>query len=56
VLGPVPYPVARVNEEWRYRIALKSRKPITLRAIIRERILPLARADRTTRLAINVDP
>jgi primosomal protein N' (replication factor Y) len=56
VLGPVPYPVARVNEEWRYRIALKSRRPITLRAIIRERILPLARADRTTRLAINVDP
>jgi primosomal protein N' (replication factor Y) len=56
VLGPAPYPVARVNNEWRYRIALKSRKPASLRAILRERILPAAHADRSTRLAINVDP
>ena len=56
VLGPAPYPIARVNEEWRYRIALKGRRPAALRALVRERVLPLARADRTTRLAINVDP
>jgi primosomal protein N' (replication factor Y) len=56
VLGPAPYPVARVNHEWRYRIALRSRKPAALRAFVRERIVPLARADRSTRLAINVDP
>jgi primosomal protein N' (replication factor Y) len=56
VLGPAPYPVARVNEEWRYRIALKTVTPKPLRAFIRERILPAARGDAKTRLAINVDP
>jgi primosomal protein N' len=56
VLGPAPYPVARVNEEWRYRIALKAARPKPLRAFIRERLLPAARADAKTRLAINVDP
>ena len=25
VLGPVPYPLARLNDEWRYRIAVKTR-------------------------------
>ncbi|HLY03359.1 MAG TPA: primosomal protein N' [Candidatus Cybelea sp.] len=56
VLGPAPYPVARVNDEWRYRIALKTAKPKPLRAFIRERLLPAARVDAKTRLAINVDP
>jgi primosomal protein N' (replication factor Y) len=56
VLGPAPYPVARLNGEWRFRIALKTTKPALARAAIRERILPAARADRRTRLAINVDP
>lgn len=56
VLGPSPYPVARVNAEWRFRIAIKTRKPAAARAAIRERLLPLARADRESRLAINVDP
>lgn len=56
VLGPAPYPVARVNNEWRYRIAVKTRAPKTLRAILRERILPVARGETKTRLAINVDP
>lgn len=56
VLGPAPYPIARVNQEWRYRIALLAGKSGALRAAIRERVLPLARADRSTRLAINVDP
>jgi primosomal protein N' (replication factor Y) len=56
VLGPAPYPIARVNNEWRFRIAIKSRVPKRLRAAIRETIVPLARAERETRLAINVDP
>jgi primosomal protein N' (replication factor Y) len=56
VLGPAPYPVARVNNEWRYRIALKTRAPKALRAFLREKILPVARGDTKTRLAINADP
>jgi primosomal protein N' (replication factor Y) len=56
VLGPAPFPVARVNNEWRYRIALKTRTPGALRAEIREKLMPLAHADRETRLAVNVDP
>ncbi|MGB8907187.1 MAG: primosomal protein N' [Candidatus Cybelea sp.] len=56
VLGPAPYPVARVNNEWRYRIALRSRRPAALRKIVRERIVKAARSDRMTRLAINADP
>ncbi len=56
VLGPAPFPVARVAGEWRYRVSLRTRRPAALRAAIRERILPLARKDTATRLAINVDP
>ncbi len=56
VLGPSAYPIARVNNEWRFRVAIKSRTPKQLRATIREKLLPLARADRSTRSAINVDP
>jgi len=56
VLGPAPYPVERVNDEWRWRIACKSDRPDELRAFIRERILPLARTDRSARVVVNVDP
>jgi primosomal protein N' len=56
VLGPAPYPIVRLNNEWRYRIALRGRKPAALRRVVRTRILTAAHADRTTRLAINVDP
>jgi primosomal protein N' len=56
VLGPAPYPVARLNNEWRFRIALKTRQPKALRAALRASIVPLARNDRLTRLALNVDP
>jgi primosomal protein N' (replication factor Y) len=56
VLGPAPYPIARLNAEWRFRLVLKTRAPAAARAAIRERILPLARAARDTRLAVNVDP
>ncbi len=56
VLGPAPYPIARLNREWRYRLAIATLKPALVRAAIRERIVPLAHADTNTRLAINVDP
>ena len=56
VLGPAPYPIARLNNEWRFRIALKTREPKRIRSLVRTHILPLSRNDRTTRLAINVDP
>jgi primosomal protein N' (replication factor Y) len=56
VFGPAPYAIARLNGEWRYRVMLKTTQGRALRDRIREGILPLARADRTTRLAINVDP
>lgn len=56
VLGPAPYPIARLNNEWRFRIMLKTTKAPALREAIRERVLPLAKADRTTRIAVNVDP
>ncbi len=56
VLGPAPYPIARLNDEWRLRISVRTRKPAALRRAVRERILPLARADRSTRLSIDVDP
>jgi primosomal protein N' (replication factor Y) len=56
VLGPAPYPIARLNDEWRFRIALKAADGERARAIVRDRILPLARAERQTRLVVNVDP
>ncbi|MDE2572262.1 MAG: primosomal protein N' [bacterium] len=56
VLGPAPYPVERVNEEWRWRIACKTERPRELCALIRERILSFARTDRGARIVVNVDP
>lgn len=56
ILGPAPYPIARLNNEWRFRIALKTDDEDRARAAIRERVVPAARADHTTRLVINVDP
>jgi primosomal protein N' (replication factor Y) len=56
ILGPAPYAIARVNDEWRYRIAIKTAAGARLRAFVREKLQPLAQADRTTRLAVNVDP
>jgi primosomal protein N' (replication factor Y) len=56
VLGPAPYPIAKLNNDWRYRIAVKCRDAAHLRDIIRDGILPLARAESATRLAVNIDP
>jgi len=56
VLGPAPYPVPRVNGEWRYRIALKTQDGSEVRTFIRQTLQPMARLERTTRLVVNVDP
>jgi primosomal protein N' (replication factor Y) (superfamily II helicase) len=56
VLGPAPYPIARLNEEWRMRIALKSARLAALNDGVRALILPRAKADALTRLVVNVEP
>ena len=56
VLGPAPYPIARLNNEWRMRIAIKAKNSKALREAIRLRVISLARKDHSSRLAINVDP
>lgn len=56
VLGPAPYPIARLNHDWRYRIMLRTSNARALRDAIRSHVLPLARADHTTRIAIAIDP
>ncbi len=56
VLGPAPYPIARVNDEWRYRIAVKAPDAAEARRFVRETLVPIAAADRDVRLAVNVDP
>jgi primosomal protein N' (replication factor Y) len=56
VLGPAPYPIERANDEWRFRIALKTNRGAALRSYLRDHVMPLARRDRLTRLAVNVDP
>lgn len=56
VLGPAPYPLARLNNEWRFRIALKGNDLQMLRSAVTDAILPLARSHRDTRLAVLVSP
>jgi primosomal protein N' (replication factor Y) (superfamily II helicase) len=56
VLGPAPYPIARLNDEWRMRIAAKTQRLVAVRETIRKVILPRAQRDKRTRLVINVDP
>jgi primosomal protein N' (replication factor Y) len=56
VLGPAPYPIPRVNDEWRYRIAVKGADLRATRRFVRETLQPLAAGDPAVRLTINVDP
>jgi primosomal protein N' (replication factor Y) len=56
VLGPAPFVPAKVNDQWRYRIAVKIPDGERLRDHLRAEILPLARVDRRTRLVIDIDP
>jgi primosomal protein N' (replication factor Y) len=55
VLGPATYPLARLNDEWRYRIAVKTRDLDALRATLRETLLPAAARARDTRLVVTFD-
>jgi len=56
VLGPAPETIARVDGEWRYRIALKASDGARIRAYVRETLREVAARDRGVRLAVNVDP
>ena len=55
VLGPAPYAVARVNEEWRYRLAVRTRELAALREALRSTVLPLAAETPAVRLAVMMD-
>ena len=55
VLGPAPYPVARVNDEWRYRIAVRGRDLAVVRNAIRDLVVPLAKRTEGVRLSIALD-
>jgi primosomal protein N' (replication factor Y) len=55
VLGPAPYPVARVNDEWRYRIAVRTKDLDALRDTLRTRIFPLAATVTGVRLSVTID-
>jgi primosomal protein N' (replication factor Y) len=55
VLGPAPYPLARLNDEWRYRIALKTRDLAAVRDALRNRTLRRAQTAKDTRVAITFD-
>ncbi len=58
VLGPAPYPVPRVNDEWRYRIAIKALDASSARRFIRDDLQSLAMRPRSSgvRLVVNADP
>ncbi len=55
VLGPAPYPIARVNEEWRYRAAVRTKAMGALRSALRTSVVPLAAATEGVRLALAID-
>ena len=56
VLGPAPYPIVLVNDEWRYRLAIKGASLGHVRRYLREVLPKIAASDRGVRIAINVDP
>jgi primosomal protein N' (replication factor Y) len=57
VLGPAPYAIERVNDEWRYRIAIKAIDAAPARRFIRDELPAALAIDRDgVRLAVNADP
>jgi primosomal protein N' (replication factor Y) (superfamily II helicase) len=56
VLGPAPYPIARLGGEWRFRIALKGPHLAAMQEAVRTHILPMARSERESRVAVVVHP
>jgi primosomal protein N' (replication factor Y) len=55
ILGPVPYAIPRLNDAWRYRIAIKTKDLDAVREALCTQVLPLAARDRETRLAITFE-
>jgi primosomal protein N' (replication factor Y) len=55
VLGPAAYPLARLNDEWRYRIAVKTRELDALRDALRTLVLPQAARAKDTRLVVTFE-
>ena len=55
VLGPAPYPVARVNDEWRFRLAVRTKAMDALRAALRERIFPAVETTPQVRITTVID-
>ena len=55
VLGPAAYPLARLNDEWRYRIAVKTRELDALRDALRTLVLPAAARSKETRIVITFE-
>ena len=55
VLGPAAYPLARLNDEWRYRSAVKTRELDALREGLRSLVLPEAARSKTTRLVVTFE-
>ncbi len=55
VLGPAPAPIARVNDEWRYRAAVRTRAMDALRAALRGSVLSPAGASTGVRLTVTLD-
>ncbi|HEX3467748.1 MAG TPA: primosomal protein N' [Candidatus Elarobacter sp.] len=55
VLGPAPYAVARVNDEWRFRLAVRTKAMDALRTALRERIFPLLDTTPQVRITTVID-
>ena len=55
VLGPAPYAVARVNDEWRYRAAVRTRAMEALRSAIRAEVVGRAVQAEGVRLVVTID-
>lgn len=55
VLGPASYPIPRVNDEWRMRIALKASRMDPVRAALREQILPWVQRESGVRIVVELD-
>jgi len=55
VLGPAPHPLARLNEEWRWRTAIKAGDLTKLKSVLRDRIAPIAARDDATRFWISIE-
>lgn len=55
VLGPAFAPVARINDEWRLRVAVKTHQLEPLRELLRSHILPWLRSQAQTRCILELD-